>query len=131
MAHGQGDVQTAVNIAKVAAMASAGLASDNQAPYSDLIETALGEAARKAFQMLPETYEFQGPSCLGGRAGGEVKGRAEGHRETLNRLLAKRFGPLPSWAVARIEQASIAQLESYLDKILTAPSLEETLEQDA
>ncbi len=126
MAHGQGDVETAVKIAKVAAAAAADLDSDSQALYSDWIETALGEAARKAFQMLPETYKFQGPSYLRGR----TEGRTEGRRETLTRQLITRFGPLPSWASERVEQASDEQLETYLDKILTAPSLEETLQQD-
>jgi hypothetical protein len=73
MAHGHGDVQTAVNIAQVAAAAAVDLDSDNQALYFDLIEAALGEAARKAFEMLPETYQFQGPTYLRGRAEGEAK----------------------------------------------------------
>lgn len=77
MAHGHGDVQTAVNIAQVAAAAAVDLDSDNQALYFDLIEAALGEAARKAFEMLPETYQFQGPTYLRGHAEGEAKGEAK------------------------------------------------------
>jgi hypothetical protein len=65
-------------IARVAAAAASDLASDNQALYLDLIEAALGKAARKAFEMLPETYEFQGPSYLRGRAEGEARGKADG-----------------------------------------------------
>jgi hypothetical protein len=38
------------------------LESDKQALYLDIIETALGDAAKKAFQMLPQDYQFQGPS---------------------------------------------------------------------
>ncbi len=66
-----------------------------------------------------------------GEATGEARGRTEGRRDTLTRQLAKRFGPLPSWASERVEQASVEQLEVYLDRILTAPSLDETLQQDA
>lgn len=72
MAHGHDDVETAV---KVALAATAGLRSvpeDRVVLYSDLIEAALSEAARKAFFMLPEGYEFQSKtvreSFLKGRA---------------------------------------------------------------
>src|SRR5512133_330687 len=40
-----------------------------------------GEAARKAFQMLPQNYQFQGPSYLKGRSEGRSEGRAEGRSE--------------------------------------------------
>ncbi len=121
MAHGKGDVQTAVNIAKVAAAAAVGLDPDSQAVYLDLIETALGAAARKAFQMLPAGYQFKGPSYL--------RGRTEGLRGMLTRQLTKRFGSLPSWASERVEKATVEQLEGYADRILTAGSLEETFEE--
>jgi len=68
MAHGHGDVDTAIKLASLAAQAARAtqaLDSDMQAPNLDLIETALGEAARKAFAMLPETYQFTGPSFKG------------------------------------------------------------------
>ncbi len=50
-------------------------------------------------------------------------GIAEGKEEDLTRLLARRFGPLPAWAAARIAAAPIAQLDAWLDGILDAPSL--------
>src|SRR5690606_19193794 len=62
MAHGLGDVETAVQIARGAVAAAAPLDEDTRVLYLDLIEAALGEAARKAFQMLPDNYEFQGPT---------------------------------------------------------------------
>jgi len=60
MAHGRGDVDRAVQIA-LAAIAGVALISDRDlfVLYSDLIDAALSEAARKAFQMLPQGYEFQ------------------------------------------------------------------------
>jgi hypothetical protein len=63
MAHGKGDVDRAVQIA-LAAIAGVGLVSDRDlfVLYSDLIDAALSEAARKAFQMLPQAYEFQSES---------------------------------------------------------------------
>jgi predicted transposase/invertase (TIGR01784 family) len=66
-----------------------------------------------------------------GRVEGRVEVRVEGQRETLTRLLVKRFGPLPSWAEDRVAHSSVEQLELYLDAILTAGSIEETLKHDA
>jgi predicted transposase YdaD len=57
-------------------------------------------------------------------AKGEAKGKAEGKGEDLQRLLTRRFGPLPVWAQARIAQADMAQLDIWLDGILDTPSLE-------
>ncbi|HEY6726436.1 MAG TPA: hypothetical protein VI197_20510 [Polyangiaceae bacterium] len=62
MAHGRGDVETAVQIALSAAAGSVPLDEDRRVLYFDLIEAALSEAARKAFEMLPQNYEFQGPT---------------------------------------------------------------------
>lgn len=60
MAHGQGDVDRAVEVALAAAAGVATVSDpDRQMLYSDLIQTALSEAARKAFTMLPKGYEFQ------------------------------------------------------------------------
>jgi hypothetical protein len=60
MAHGRGDVELAVQIASAAvAGARRVLDRDLSVLYFDLIDAALSEAARKAFQMLPQGYEFQ------------------------------------------------------------------------
>jgi hypothetical protein len=60
MAHGRGDVDRAVQVA-LAAGAGAARVSDRELSvlYFDIIDAALSEAARKAFQMLPQGYEFQ------------------------------------------------------------------------
>jgi hypothetical protein len=39
-------------------------------------------------------------------------------------LLRKRFGELPEWAHARLEQASMEQLEHWGEQLLQADSLE-------
>ncbi|WPL19395.1 UDP-glucose 4-epimerase [Thiorhodovibrio winogradskyi] len=46
-------------------------------------------------------------------AEGEVKGKTEGKAESLKRLLVRRFGPLPVWAMQRIEAAPVAQLDAW------------------
>ena len=54
--------------------------------------------------------------------------RAEGFeqhaRQTLQRLLAHKFGSLPDHFEQRIEQAGQPQLDHWLDQVLDATSLE-------
>ena len=45
----------------------------------------------------------------------------------LRKLLARRFGMLPPWAVARLEEAETAQLEAWAEAIFDAASLEALL----
>ena len=59
---------------------------------------------------------------------GFAEGRAEGRRTNLLLLLTKRFGSLPEGVVARVRVADEADLDRWLDRILTAPTLAEVLE---
>jgi len=58
-----------------------------------------------------------------GKAEGEAKGKAEGKAEVIQRLLARRFGPLPCWAEQRIAAAPAEQLDAWLDALLEADSI--------
>ncbi|MBX9936631.1 MAG: Rpn family recombination-promoting nuclease/putative transposase [Burkholderiaceae bacterium] len=58
-----------------------------------------------------------------GMANGIAKGRKEGEARLLQRLLVARFGPLSQETLARLEQASTAELEAWTDRFLTARSL--------
>lgn len=58
MAHGGGSVETAVEVALAAATAAHELGRDRFLLYFGLIRAALSEAARKAFQMLPQGAQF-------------------------------------------------------------------------
>lgn len=60
---------------------------------------------------------------------GLVEGRTELARSALERLLTRRFGPLPPEAVDRIRQAALPQLETWLDRIIDAPSMQAVFEQ--
>jgi hypothetical protein len=84
MAHGRGDVETAVRIATTAAAAASPLDEDTCVLYLDLIESALSEAARKAFAMLPQNYEFQGPTFKKGKLEGKLEGQAAAILEVLD-----------------------------------------------
>ncbi|WP_295580571.1 DUF2887 domain-containing protein [uncultured Lamprocystis sp.] len=52
-----------------------------------------------------------------------AKGKADG----LKRLLTRRFGLLPRWAVQRLDAAAIVQLDAWLEGVLDAQSLEQLI----
>jgi predicted transposase YdaD len=56
-------------------------------------------------------------------AEGKIEGKAEGKVSVLKRQLTRRFGALPAWAERRIDAASVAQLDAWLDGIFDAESL--------
>jgi predicted transposase/invertase (TIGR01784 family) len=62
---------------------------------------------------------------------GVRKGRQEGQTlaktTTLTRLLTRRFGSPPDWALEQIARASTEQLDTWLDRILDAHSLQDVL----
>lgn len=51
-------------------------------------------------------------------------GLKEGESYLLKRQLTKRFGPLPAWALEKLDAAEPAQLENWADGIFDATSLE-------
>ena len=53
--------------------------------------------------------------------------RAEGQREMLLKQLGKRFGVLPTDAVARVNTANPGELEALFDRLFTAPTLADVL----
>ena len=59
---------------------------------------------------------------------GRQEGRQEGRREVLQRLLARRFGPLPADAAARLAAAAVDELDRWLDRLLGATTLDEVFE---
>ena len=76
---------------------------------------------------LQETKAYQSIFAEGeakGEAEGEARGLAKGKADDLKRLLRRRFNGLPAWAAQRIDSASIAQLDAWLDGIFDAPSLD-------
>ena len=77
-------------------------------------------------ERLMKNAEAEG--VLRGKLEGELEGKLEGKLEgeiiALQRLLTKRFGPLPVDVVARIKSASSEQIESWLDAVLDHPTLD-------
>jgi predicted transposase/invertase (TIGR01784 family) len=61
-----------------------------------------------------------------GREQGRLSGLIEGKRETLKHQLTKKFGSLPENTVFRIEALdSLEELDTYLDRVLTAETLQD------
>jgi hypothetical protein len=57
------------------------------------------------------------------------KGIAQGRADLLTRQLTLRFGALPAEAHTRISAASIAELDAIGERLLTASTLDEALQQ--
>lgn len=133
IAHGKDDdAERAARIALAAQKASFDLDDDRSKLYCALISISLGEAARAVLktmdiQTFMQTYEcqpeFTQPYVEKGMVQGELKGRVA----MVLRLLAVRFGPVEAPARARIQQASIDELESIGERLLTAATLQEAL----
>jgi flagellar biosynthesis/type III secretory pathway protein FliH len=77
--------------------------------------------------ILQQTRRWDLPLIEQGRAQGLEqgleRGRAEGEARTLRRQLSMKFGNLPSTMDERISVATTKQLETWLDRVLTAESL--------
>ncbi|WP_338115188.1 DUF4351 domain-containing protein [Thiocapsa imhoffii] len=79
---------------------------------------------------IQETRAYQSIFAEGkaeGEAEGEAKGEAKGKASTLKRLSTRRFGPVPAWAERRIDAATVAQLDGWLDGIFDAANLEDLI----
>ncbi|MAQ19698.1 MAG: transposase, partial [Sandaracinus sp.] len=56
---------------------------------------------------------------------GLEQGRAEGSRLMLAKLLQLKFGPLDDATEAKLAGASLAQLEAWSERVLTADDLDQ------
>ena len=55
---------------------------------------------------------------------GISQGISRGQTQTLQRLLAKRFGPLPEALLSKLQNASSTDLDRWTDRLLDAASLD-------
>jgi hypothetical protein len=102
-----------------------GLPEDQRLVYWAIIERALGEAARKAFEMLPETQRFMSESQRRSFAKGEAKGKAE----AVLQILATRGLAVTESARERILGCSeLETLVRWLDRALTVTASDQLFE---
>lgn len=131
MAHGRDpDVPTVVAVATAAATAAAGLPEPLRMLCFALIQSSLGAAARKSFEMLPQNErllnrllsEQQSRSF----AEGQAKGRGEGEAKALLRVLERRGIATSAEQRERVLACSdLATLETWLDRAAVAKTAQE------
>lgn len=61
---------------------------------------------------------------------GIEKGVEKGEALALQKLLTKRFGPLPPDSLSKIAAASAEQLDTWMDRVLDAPTLGDIFSED-
>ncbi|HLI85490.1 MAG TPA: DUF4351 domain-containing protein [Bryobacteraceae bacterium] len=75
------------------------------------------------------THGLIGPMIRNARKEGREEGREEGMHQgeltLLRRQMEKRFGPIPAWALDRLNGLSSSQLENLGERLLDAASLEQ------
>jgi hypothetical protein len=86
----------------------------------------IGEHERKAGMRYVTSVERL--AIEHGLREGMERGMERGQARTLARQLARRFGPLPAETLARLDQATPAQLDLWTDRVLDAPTLQAVLD---
>jgi predicted transposase/invertase (TIGR01784 family) len=108
----------------------------NRAPGMELPEFNDLQDLHEVHDMLaerikkwPEQWEERGiqKGLQKGLQEGILKGRIDAQRETAFALLELKFGALPDWAARQLNEATTAQLDSWIKGILSAESLESLL----
>jgi len=139
LAHGETDHGAAIAAAVLPAVAE--LDDERARFYGDLVLNSLHEAARRALEAMMKGYEYQSDFAKKyygqgrddgrdeGRDEGRREGRREGERTLLLRLLRARFGELPAPVVTRVESAETSLLERWGERVLTAQTLAEVLDE--
>ena len=92
----------------------------SRAEPATLRELLARQVGREAAEEIMTTAEML-------RREGMKEGKVLGKRGSLLLLLRQRFGRLPAAAVARIDQADVAELDVWTGRVLTAESLDEVL----
>jgi hypothetical protein len=123
MAHGRGDdVATAVVIAAAAAVGARSLPEPMRMLCFALIESSLGDAAKRSFEMLPQGQRFMSETQRRSFAEGEAKGEAR----ALLRVLERRGIAISNEQRERVLACSdLTVLEGWLDRAATAASVRE------
>jgi hypothetical protein len=119
MAHGDSELGAAIAAAVLPAV---GCLDDERARfYGDLVLNSLNEAARRALEAMMKGYDYQSDFAK--------KYVAQGERALLLRQLRARFGEVPANAVAKVEGAELALIERWGERVLSAKTLVEVLDE--
>jgi hypothetical protein len=127
MAHGQSEQGGAIVGALLPAIAK--LDEERSRFYLDLLLESVNEATRRALEATMKGYVYQSDFAKKYVGQGRAEGRAEGARSMLLRLLRARFGELPASVVARVESSEASVLERWGDRVLSAKTLADVLDE--
>ncbi|HEX2686141.1 MAG TPA: hypothetical protein VHN14_05965 [Kofleriaceae bacterium] len=134
LAHGGGEVETAVPIGRAAIHAVLALPEEQRLLYSLLIEQALSEAARKALEMEPQIEQFFSEAHrrsfaegeAKGEAKGEARGEAKGEAKALLLILRRRGMAMTDDQQRRIVTCTdLATVDRWLDRAFSVASVDE------
>ena len=101
--------------------------------YVDFIDVYAGVRKDERELIFREMTEQEDTAMLAqyikdkGFQEGEIKGEIKGRRIILERLLVRRFGPLPEWGCGQLECATSEQLDRWIDRVLEADSVQAVL----
>jgi flagellar biosynthesis/type III secretory pathway protein FliH len=122
MAHGGGEVEAAVSIARVAVNAVLSLPEEQRLLHSVLIEKALSEAARKALGMEPQIEKFFTEAHRQSYNQGEAKGEAK----ALVMILKRRGLAITDEQQQQIATCTdLATLDRWLERAFSVTSVNE------
>lgn len=123
-----------LSAAQVALGAVGRLDEDLARTYTNFVLGALSEAARAEMErMMREDPQYSGVDYVQqwmdrarqeGVVAGRQEGRQEANRSALARLTRLRFGDLGADVEARIAAGSSEELEVWLERVITAESIE-------
>jgi Domain of unknown function (DUF4351) len=123
------DKTRTVRSISAAILASAALDSERSRLYLDLILIFFAKNAPQALEAAMNSlgYEYQSDFARRYFFEGKAEGKAEVRLELILKQLTLRFGPLPAAAQSQVRGAQDGQLETLVERVLTAQTLEEAL----
>ena len=92
---------------------------------TDMLETNIDQWKAKAVAEGVLIGEQRGLQMgkLEGILEGKLEGKLEGESLALQRLLTRRFGPIPPAMLEQIASANLEQIEAWFDAAINAPDL--------
>jgi hypothetical protein len=91
-----------------------------------LATTTIGEDVEEAIVTLADRLREEGR--IKGEQRGELRGSLQTQRKVLLKLLTLRFGALPESASSRVNGAATDVLDTWTERVLTAPTLADVLD---
>ena len=94
---------------------------------------SLGQQLWQEIETIEESAKMQYITSVEklGIAKGRLVGRVEGESRLLRKQLERRFGPLPTWVINKLNSAAEQDLDAWGEAVLSAPTLDAVFADDA